>query len=208
MPQVALSSDFLKAFANIPPKKQKTVREALEKFKRDTDSIALNYEKIHGVEDDKVRTVRCGIDYRAIVIAPPKGDVYLFAWVDHHDEAMAWARRKRFEVNQHTGTFQVYEVQSGSTPAPAPPETSKPGKKTAPTVLTSIESELIPPGRLFSGHDNTTLLLFGVPEPLLAAVRALREEAELDRLAPFLPQEASDALYLLSAGYSPEDTIE
>jgi len=208
MPQVALSSDFLKAFANIPPKKQKTVREALEKFKRDTTSIAQNYEKIHGVEDDKVRTVRCGIDYPAIVIAPPRGDVYLFAWVDHHDEAMAWARRKRFEVNQHTGTFQVYEVQSGSVPAPESLGIDKTSKKSTPTVLSSIESELIPPGRLFSGHDNTTLLLFGVPEPLLVAVRALREEADLDGLARYLPQEAADALYLLSAGYSPEDTIE
>src|SRR6187402_3273933 len=148
MPQVALSSDFLKAFANIPPKKQKTVREALEKFKRDTDSIALNYEKIHGVEDDKVRTVRCGIDYRAVVIAPPRGDVYLFAWVDHHDEAMAWARRKRFEVNQHTGTFQVYELQSASAPPPASSEPEKRGKKAAPKPLASVESDVIPPERL------------------------------------------------------------
>jgi superfamily I DNA/RNA helicase len=202
MPQVALSSDFLKAFANIPPKKQKTVREALEKFKRDPTSLAQNYEKIHDVEDDKVRTVRCGIDYRAIVIAPPKGDVYLFAWVDHHDEAMAWARRKRFEVNQHTGTFQVYEVKTASAADDAPQAAAEA------RVVSSVESEVIPTGRLFSGHDNTTLLLFGVPEPLLVAVRALREEADLDGLARYLPQEAADALYLLAAGYSPEDTIE
>jgi len=202
MPQVALSSDFLKAFANIPPKKQKTVREALEKFKRDPTSLAQNYEKIHDVEDDKVRTVRCGIDYRAIVIAPPKGDVYLFAWVDHHDEAMAWARRKRFEVNQHTGTFQVYEVKTAAAADDAPQAAAEA------RLVSSVESEVIPKGRLFSGRDNTTLLLFGVPEPLLVAVRALREEADLDGLSRYLPQEAADALYLLAAGYSPEDTIE
>ncbi|MEN9577763.1 MAG: hypothetical protein RJA70_772 [Pseudomonadota bacterium] len=202
MPQVALSSDFLKAFANIPPKKQKAVREALEKFKRDPTSLAQNYEKIHDVEDEKVRTVRCGIDYRAIVIAPPKGDVYLFAWVDHHDEAMAWARRKRFEVNQHTGTFQVYEVKT-ATEAEDIPQAAADAR-----LMSTVESDVIPEGRLFSGHDNTVLLLFGVPEPLLIAVRALREEADLDGLARYLPQEAADALYLLAAGYSPEDTIE
>jgi hypothetical protein len=196
MPQVALSSDFLKAFADIPRKKQKTVREALEKFKRDPTSAAQNYEKLNDVEDDKVRTVRCGIDYRAIVIHPPHGDVHLFVWVDHHDEAMAWARKKRFEVNKHTGTLQVYEVQAGA------PITS--GSRD----VSSIDSEAIPAGRLFSGQDNTTLLLFGVPEPLLIAVRALREEADLDGLAPYLPQEASDALYLLAAGYSAEDAID
>ena len=197
MPQVALSSDFLTAFANIPRNKQKAVREALEKFKRDPTTLGQNYEKIHDVVDDKVRTIRCGIDYRAIVIAPPKDDVYLFVWVDHHDEAMAWARRKRFEVNQHTGTLQVYEVK----------ETTEAEATTARAVA-RIETEVVPAGRLFSGHDDTTLLLFGVPEPLLVAVRALREEADLDGLARFLPREASDALYLLAAGFSPEDAID
>lgn len=202
MPQVALSSDFLKAFAEIPAKKQKAVREALEKFKRDPTTAAQNYEKIHDVEDDKVRTIRCGIDYRAIVIHPKQGDVHLFVWVDHHDEAMAWARKKRFEVNKHTGTLQVYEVQTGtaSSDAAAAIATSR--------AVPSVDAEVIPEGRLFAGHDNTTLLLFGVPEPLMIAVRSLREEADLDGLAPYLPQEASNALYLLAAGYSPEETID
>lgn len=201
MPQVALSSDFLKAFAEIPKNKQKTVREALEKFKRDPTSAAQNYEKIRDVIDDKVRTIRCGVDYRAIVIHPPQGDVHLFVWVDHHDEAMAWARRKRFEVNKHTGTLQVYEVQAAqeTAPAAAPP----PSRDVA-----SIDAEPVQEGRLFAGYDNATLLLFGVPEPLLIAVRALREESDLDGLVPYLPKEAADALYLLAAGYSPEQTID
>lgn len=203
MPQVALSSDFLKAFAQIPRNKQKVVRETLEKFKRDPTTAALNYEKIHKL-DDKIRTVRCGDDYRAIVIHPPTGDVYLFVWVDHHDEAMAWARNKRFEVNKHTGTLQVYEVlESGSVPGDGAN-----GATAGSAAVETVEAERIPEGRLFAGHDNATLLLFGVPEPLLIAVRALREEADLDELAPYLPQEAADALYLLAAGYSPDQTIE
>lgn len=201
MPQVALSSDFLKAFAEIPRHKQKVVREALEKFKRDPTTAAQNYEKIQTL-DDKVRTVRCGLDYRAIVIHPQQGDVHLFVWVDHHDEAMDWARKKRFEVNKHTGTLQVYEVlDGGRVPADA-------GSSPSAAAIESIEAERIPEGRLFTGHDNATLLLFGVPEPLLVAVRALRAEEDLDGLAPYLPQEAADALYLLAAGYSPDETIE
>jgi hypothetical protein len=208
MPQVALSSEFLTAFADIPKKKQKAVREALEKFKRDPTTAAQHYEKIHDVIDDKVRTVRCGIDYRAIVIHPPKGDVHLFVWVDHHDEAMKWASKRRFEVNKHTGTLQVYEVQ----PSIAAPDSggdagplATPGGSRA---LAGIESHTIPPGRLFSGYDDTTLLLFGVPEPLMIAVRALREVSDLDELSKYLPQEAQDSLYLLAAGYTPEQTID
>lgn len=204
MPQVALSSDFLKAFAQIPRNKQKVVREALEKFKRDPTTAAQNYEKIHTL-DDKVRTIRCGIDYRAVVIHPPQGDVHLFVWVDHHDEAMDWARKKRFEVNKHTGTLQVYEVlDGGGVPTDAATELGE--RPSAP--VETVEAERVPPGRLFAGHDNATLLLFGVPEPLLIAVRALREEADLDGLVPYLPEEAADALYLLAAGYSPDETID
>lgn len=205
MPQVALSSDFLEAFAKIPRKSQKQVREALEKFKRETnprDSTSLNYESLASMRDDKVRSIRCGRDYRAIVIEPPKGDVYLFVWVDDHDEAYRWATNKRFEVNQHTGTLQVYDVEQANAASPAGAIAE------APRQVASIEGEVIPKGRLFSGFDDTTLLLFGVPEPLLVAVRSLREEGDLDGLAPHLPPEAADALYLLASGYSPEDTIE
>lgn len=214
MPQVALSSDFLKAFANIPSKKQKAVREALEKFKRDPTTAAQNYERINDVVDDKVRTVRCGIDYRAIVIHPRQGDVHLFVWVDHHDEAMAWARNKRFEVNNYTGTLQVYDVQTATEPGvsahSAAPAQSVPAEAKALPArsVASIDAEPVQVGRLFSGYDNATLLLFGVPEPLLIAVRALREEQDLDGLAPHLPQEACDALYLLAAGYTAESTID
>lgn len=202
MPQVALSSDFLDAFAKIPKKKQKTVREALEKFKREPTTAALNYESIHDMADDKVRTLRCGIDYRAVVIHPPKGDVYLFVWVDHHDEAMEWARRKRFEVNKHTGTLQVYEVLHTTGPS-SEAATTPPAH-----VVEAMLNAPIPEGRLFSGHDDTTLLLFGVPEPLLPAVRSLRAVEDFESLVPYLPQEASDALYCLASGFSPEETID
>ena len=47
-----------------------------------------------------------------------------------------------------------------------------------------------------------------MPEPLLPAVRALREEEDLDHLSQHLPDEASDALYCLAAGYSVDDTID
>src|SRR5690606_23505019 len=221
MPQVALSAEFLDAFAQIPKKKQKTVREALEKFKRDPTTAAQNYEPIHNMVDDKVRTLRCGRDYRAIVIHPPKGDVYLFVWVDHHDEAMAWARKKRFEVNRHTGTMQVYEVletqfvsaNQGAQAAANDGETlsdaeAQPALTVSPKVVETVSGDAIPAGRLFSGHDDTTLLLFGVPEPLIPAVRSLREVEDFENLVPYLPQEAADALYCLASGFSPEETID
>lgn len=199
MPQVALSADFLKAFAKIPRNQQKKVRAFLDKFRADPTSSAINYEPISTMRDDKVRTVRIDKAYRGVVIHPPKGDVYLMVWVDHHDEAMDWARNKMFQVNPVTGSFQVWEPLEGQGEAADAPEV---------TPLSVVDTDVVGEGFLFAGRHNDTLLLFGVPEPLLPAVRTLRTEADLDSLAQYLPDEATDALYLMAAGYTVDQTLD
>lgn len=198
-PQVAISDDFLKAYAGIPKAQQKKVRAFVEKFKADPTQASIHYEPLYEMADSKVRTVRIGDDYRAVVVHPPQGDVFLCVWVDHHDEAMAWAQRKRFEVNPRTGSLQVWETQS----AEATPVADK-----APQAAAASNVDVIPSGRLLQGRSNDELLLFGVPEPLLPAVHALRVESDLDHLAAYLPREASDALYMLAAGYDLDTAIE
>ena len=49
--------------------------------------------------------------YRAVVLHPEQGDVYVLVWVDNHDEAMDWARNRVFEVNPRTGSLQVVSVE-------------------------------------------------------------------------------------------------
>ena len=63
---VAIASEFLDAFARIPRAQQRKVREFTEKFRTNPKSSAINYEKIHAVRDDKVRTVR--IDHFVILL--------------------------------------------------------------------------------------------------------------------------------------------
>src|SRR5271155_2396316 len=110
MTTVAIGSDFLDAFARVPRAQQRKVRDFTEKFKANPKSAAINYEKIHGVKDEKIRTVRIDQKFRAVVLHPPDGDVYVLVWVDNHDEAMAWASKRRFEVNPVTGSLQVFSV--------------------------------------------------------------------------------------------------
>jgi superfamily I DNA/RNA helicase len=198
MTQVALSTDFLKAFANVPKAQQKKVRAFVEKFRADPTADSINYEPIHDMADSKVRTVRIDQAYRAIVIHPPQGDVYLCVWVDHHDEAMAWARHKHFDVNPHTGSLQVWQSHDGA------PEQSVP----ALAAVKAVSTARVPEGHLFAGRADDDLLLLGVPEPLLPAVRALRVERDLDSLANYLPEEARDGLYMLASGYSVSDATE
>ena len=69
----AIASEFLDAFARIPRAQQRKVREFTEKFRADPKSPGINYEKIHAVKDDKVRTVRIDQKYRAVDPAPAGG---------------------------------------------------------------------------------------------------------------------------------------
>ena len=77
MPTVAIASEFLDAFARIPRAQQRKVREFTEKFRINPRGPGINYEKIHAVKDDKVRTVRIDQKYRAVILHPPEGDVYV-----------------------------------------------------------------------------------------------------------------------------------
>ena len=70
MVTVAIASEFLDAFARIPRAQQRKVREFTEKFRANPKSPGINYEKIHAVKDDKVRTVRIDQKYRAVVLHP------------------------------------------------------------------------------------------------------------------------------------------
>ena len=183
--RLALAKTFLEAYSRLPKKQQKKVREFTERFQEDPTRSGLNFERLEGARDPKVRSLRVDQAYRVIVVQPERGDVILCVWVDHHDEAYRWVERKVFEVNPLSGVLQVYSVEEGQL-ALAEAEPSG-------TALTRP--------LLFDRFDDEELLLAGVPQPLLGSVRDLEFEPELDALAPHLPDDAADMLYLLAAGY-------
>ncbi len=101
--------------------------------------------------------MRIDLAYRAIVLHPDQGDIYLLAWVDHHDEAMTWAENKVFDVNPVTGALQVLDAvvveQAVTVDAPS----SKP-------------LEAFGPFETFADAD---LLRTGLPRPVASTVKSL-----------------------------------
>ena len=192
--RVAISRDFLDSLAKLPQQIQKKVRTWTEKFQSNPTSAGIHFEPLRGVRDEKVRSVRIDQAYRAIVIQPPKGDVFLCVWVDHHDEAYEWVRNKRFDINPNSGVLQLYEVLEVEPPAPPKPAAAPRTKPQLPTGL-------------FAAHDDESLLLAGVPRPLLPSVRALQTDDDLDVLRPHLPEDAAETLYGLAAGMSLAEAV-
>ena len=193
-PQVAFSQEFLESYSKLPRSVQKKARNFTEKFRRDPTQSGINFERLNAIADSKVRSVRIDQAYRAIVIHPPKDDVYLCVWVDQHDAAYRWVRNRRFEINPRSGTFQIFQAEASSDGAPSQPD-----------ISTTTKADTT--AGLLDEHDDEVLLMAGVPQPLLAAVRVLATDDDLDQLAPHLPPDASEMLYMLAAGYSLTEAI-
>ncbi|WP_437986666.1 UvrD-helicase domain-containing protein [Sorangium sp. So ce117] len=213
--QVAIARDYFPAYARLPRKAQHKADEFLRKFTTDSTQASIHYEPIRGAQDKQLRSVRIGDDYRAIVRAPERGDVFVLLWVDHHDEAYRWAASKRTAVHPATGTLQLYDLDAAahvvtslgtaqSVDAASTQET-RPAKGDIERPVSAPDTD---GARLFAGFTDDDLFHGGVPRALLPAVRAVASEAELDQLAPHLPAEAAEVLTGLAAGLALDAVLE
>lgn len=210
--QVAIARDYFPAYARLPRKAQRKADEFLRKFTSDPKQASIHYEPIQSAHDRQLRSVRVGDDYRAIVRAPERGDVFLLLWVDHHDEAYRWAASKQTAVHPATGTLQLFDLDAaaqvvtslGAEPGAAGAVSVPISAKTAPpSGLVDAEGP-----RLFAALSDDDLFRGGVPRVLIPAVRAVATEEELDQLAPHLPAEAAEVLTGLAAGFSLDAILE
>lgn len=192
-PTVAISSDFLGAFARIPRAQQKKVQEFISKFRHDPTSSGINYEKIRDSRSAGVHSVRIDQTYRGVVLKPDQGNVYMLMWVDKHDEAYDWARRHECLVHPSTGALQVIEAEHDAADVSHQQSADQPETASFPD-----ESEPSPP--LFGDYSQEQILALGVPERFIARVMALKTVEQLERLEARLPAEAYEPLYLLAAG--------
>ena len=78
--KVAISSDFLNAFAALPRSVQGKVTEFINKFRNDPTSPGIHYEKLN-CSDKKIWSVRIDFTYRGIVVRDTETGVYLLLWV-------------------------------------------------------------------------------------------------------------------------------
>ena len=194
-PKMAMSSDFLDAFARLPRPQQRGVRTLISRFNANSMASGLNYERIQTARDPAMRSLRIDQGYRAIVLKPEQGDVHMLLWADKHDAAYTWAARRECRINAETGALQVYE------PGPEPPVGAA-----AATPFEPSADEAAQPSAFRQLRDRE-LARLGVPSAMLAEVRAVRNDAELDGMQPRLPLEAYEALFLFMAGESYEQLV-
>lgn len=183
--KVAISSDFLTAFANLPRQVQGKVTEFVNKFRNNPMSHGINYEKIKNGIDKKIYSVRIDNSYRGIVACQQETGVYLLLWVDHHDEAYQWAARKRCEVNPKTGAIQVFDVQN-----------------------IVEDADLSKKVSIFSAARDDELLKLGVPENQMEFVKKLASKEEFYEAQSAMPKDAYEHLSWLVEGFPMAEVLE
>ncbi|MEO2034107.1 MAG: UvrD-helicase domain-containing protein [Planctomycetaceae bacterium] len=193
MAKLMVHRNILKSFHKLPSKVQKRVSELIEEFQHDPQSPAIGLHPLPGTMlDPKVRGVKKLPDgYRAIVIAPEKGDTYLLVNIDAHDKAYDWAKNKRFEVHGMTGVFQVFDAEEVQTVA----QEAVPAQPTLPDYSLARLSD----NELFEA---------GVPKPLVPAVKSIRSDDGLEALSAYLPPDCRDVLFGLAAGMTLQQAID
>ena len=187
MTNMAMSVDFLSAFARLPSQQQRGVRALIDRFNKNPAASGLNYERINGAEDPNMRSLRIDRGYRAIVLKPARGDVHMLLWADKHDDAYDWATRRRCDVNPESGAVQVYLPRDDG-PAESAPASAE-------------------PTGAFAKLKDRELMRLGVPQAMLPEVRTIADEDALESIQERLPTEAHDALFLYLAGDSYEDLV-
>lgn len=185
MATVAISSDFLTAFAALPRYVQGKVTDFVNKFRNDPTSPGINYEKINDATDKKMCSVRIDDTYRGIVVRQQETGVYLLLWVDHHDEAYDWARRKKCEVNAATGNVQVFDIQHANDEV----------------------QPIAPEFCLFAEYSDEQLLKIGVPEEQLTFVKNIPHLTAFYASKDQLPEDAYENLEWLANEFPIEDVL-
>lgn len=186
--RVGFSDAFFGALTKLHPNIQAKVNQLVLKFKTNPKSPGINYEKLNAVKDKNMRSIRVDQAYRVILSAPEEGNVYLFLWVDHHDNAYDWAASHQCKVNPNTGSVQLYSTQIEAL------DLDHSASNTTQKAL-------------FVDLKDRQLLKLGVPEEQLDLVRSINSEQSLDKAQNILPREAYEALFFYFAGESYESIL-
>ena len=183
--KVAISADFLTAFAALPRRTQGKVTEFMNKFRNNPTAPGINYEKLNGCQDKKICSVRIDDTYRGIVVRQPETGVYLLLWVDHHDEAYAWAKNKKCEVNPKTGAIQIFDVL-----------VSAPQHKAAEEFM------------LFAELSDQDLLELGVPEDMISLIREITNAEDFYEKQSSFPADTFETLSWIVEGFPLDEVME
>ncbi len=183
-----IADTFTDSLARLTADEQKAAKTTAFDLQANPKHPSLQFHKLERAKDPRFWSVRGSLDLRLIV--HKDGEDLVACYVGHHDDAYAWAERRRLDVHPTTGAAQIVEIRETVREIVVPKYVEK-------------EPSSPPAPKLFAGISDGELLAFGVPPEWLADVREATEATVLE-LCDHLPGEAAEALLELATGNVPK----
>jgi mRNA-degrading endonuclease RelE of RelBE toxin-antitoxin system len=190
-----IADSFQSALSRLSAQEQKAVKETVFDLQINPAAPGLQFHRIDKSKDPNFWSIRVSSDIR-LIVHKTKGS-FLICYVDHHDDAYAWAERRRIETHPATGAAQIVEVRERVQEIiiRRPVEVEEPVKP--------VHADL---PALFPNITDEELLSYGVPVDWLADAKAATEDT-IFNIAEHLPREAAEALLDLAVGAKPQVPI-
>ena len=186
--QFRIADTFTASLARLTSDEQKAVKTTAFDLQLDPSRPGLQLHKVEEARDRNFRSARVSRDIRIIVHQTQDG--FMLCYVDHHDDAYRWAKRRKLETHPRTGAAQLVEVRETVEEISVP-------------VYIPVALEAQPKHLPFASLSEEQLLSYGVPVEWLPDIHAADEDGILD-LASHLPSEAAEALLELATGGVPQ----
>lgn len=183
-----IADTFQESLGNLTNQEQKAVKTTAFDLQVDPSRPGMKFHRIDGSRDKHFWSVRVNRDLRIVV--HKTSDSFLLCYVDHHDDAYAWAERRKIERHPKTGAAQIVEVREKTVEVPV---------YVAPEEALTAQSA----SPLLEDVDEDELLSHGVPEEWLDDVRGATEDTILD-IVDHLPAEAAEAVLDFAVGETPQ----
>jgi hypothetical protein len=160
-----IADTFTDALARLPAAEQKAVKVSVLDLQLDPTAPGLSLHRIDKSKDANFWSARVNRDLRLILHKTASS--ILVAYVAHHDQAYAWAERRRIEAHPRTGAVQIVEVRERVEEAQpdlarlwaeAGPPAGVQRPSTTPAVVVRFAGRGSPPGRRRAGG-------LGLPDP-------------------------------------------
>ncbi|CAN5663637.1 3'-5' exonuclease [soil metagenome] len=182
-----IADTFTDSLARLTGEEQKAVKTTAFDLQLDPTSPGMQFHRLDRAKDKRFWSVRVSRDIR-LIVHRTAGSL-LLCYVDHHDDAYAWAERRKLEAHPTTGAAQLVEIRETVMEIAVP-------------RYVEVERPAPPKPPLFSHVPETDLLGYGVPPEWVDEVKAATEDTVL-ALADHLPGEAAEALLELATGGRP-----
>ena len=184
-----IADTFTDSLAKLTGDEQKAAKTTAFDLQLNPAHPGLSFHKLDRARDKNFWSVRVNRDIRLIVHKTESS--FLLCYVDHHDNAYAWAEKRKLEVHPRTGAAQLVEIRETVKEILVP--VYVPGEQPE----TKAEKK-----KLFQTVSEDLLLSYGVPAEWIADVKDADEDTLLV-LVDHLPAEAAEALLELAVGGKP-----